>query len=97
MDSEKSTLFYKICQPDWQLTASDFTKVPKLEAVTEVPASCSEMSNAFLMVDGECKYSFTERADFNGIEDQTLEDGSITYKGFTLGLKSTEACGEGNF
>lgn len=47
------------------------------------------------MVDGECQYTFSEGADFQGIEDQTMEDGSVTYKGFTLDMKSAEACGEG--
>ena len=69
IDGETSTLFYKICQPDWQLAATDFARVPKLESITEIPASCSEMSDAFLMVDGDCKYSFGNGAEFNGIED----------------------------
>ena len=53
------------------------------------------MSDGFLVVDGDCKYSFANGAEFNGIEDQTLEDGSVSYKGFTLEMKSTETCGEG--
>ena len=99
VEGEKMSLLYKICQPEWQLSAQDFSKSAKLAALTEVPASCGNppmTSDAFLMQDGECKYSFRD-ASFNGIQDEVLSDGSITYKGFTLDLKSSESCGDSKF
>lgn len=61
---------------------------------SEVAGTCKNMADAFLVVDGECKYTFPNGAAFNGIEDELLSDGSKTYKGFTLALESSEACGE---
>ena len=34
------------------------------------------MDDAFLMVDGECKYTFGNGAVFTGIEGELLSDGS---------------------
>ena len=86
VESETSSLFYKICQPDWVLQSKDFARSTKQSALTEVPASCADMDDAFLMVDGECKYTFGNGAVFTGIEGELLSDGSKTYKGFTLDL-----------
>ena len=70
VEGETSSLFYKICQPDWNLAANDFTRSTKQAAVTEVPESCAMSEDAFLMVDGECKYTFNNGAVFTGIEDE---------------------------
>jgi hypothetical protein len=68
--------------------------------ITEVPESCKALgrNDAYLMVDGECKYAFNEGYLFTGIAGEEKNSaGENDYIGFKLEMNSSSQCGEGKF
>ena len=63
--------------------------------VKKVPASCTDLgtNDAYMMIDGECKYAFNEGALFTGIAgDKPNSEGDADYVGFKLEMQSSKAC-----
>ena len=76
----------------------DFSYVD-LSPAAKGASICADLgpAGAYLYDGAECKYSFEETSTFNGIAGETSEQGDVDYVGFTLKMKSKQACGGGTF